>query len=78
MPDIITSTYTYGSNQITIEIHESPCQYDANVTMNLTNSRLSVYNRNDDEKGVKSAYKYKYIYTGEYLSTVTGNEDWSE
>lgn len=78
MPDIITSTYTYGSNQITTEIHESPCQYDANVTMNLTNSRLSVYNRNDDEKGDKSAYKYEYIYNGEYLSKVNGNEDWSE
>lgn len=42
---------------------------------NQGNKRLSVYTRNENEKGDKSAYKYEYTYSGEYLSNVKGNED---
>lgn len=78
--DITTSTYTYSSDKITIEIHESPISYNANVTLALKDNKLSVYTRNEDEKGDKSAYKYEYTYSGDYISYVEGDEDgdWSK
>lgn len=78
--DITTSTYTYSSDKITIEIHESPISYNASVTLALKDNKLSVYTRNEDEQGDKSVNKYEYTYNGDYISYVAGDEDgdWSK
>lgn len=73
--DVTTSTFTYAQDKITIEVRESPCAYDADVTMELKDGRLSVYTRDENQKGDLSTNRYEYTYTSDgYLSKVTGVE----
>lgn len=69
--DVVTSTYTYSTDKITMLSKTPNGKDDYRIVFDLNNGKLSHYKSNFDEY----SDDFTYTYTGEYLSKVEGSEE---